>query len=123
MHVGRIEDLRDIHDETGVPIVLIGERELHGVLGERRRLWSRVKQVVEFEPVAEEDVAILASDAAGLNVDPEACALIVKKADGDFRLVWTLLAGLEKVARTRQTELVDAKMVNAIAKKTLSWRR
>ncbi|WP_321402640.1 ATP-binding protein [Maridesulfovibrio sp.] len=123
LHVGRIEDLRDIHDETGVPIVLIGERELHGVLGERRRLWSRVKHSVEFEPVAEEDVAILASDAAGLNVDPEACALIVKKADGDFRLVWTLLAGLEKVARTRQTELVDAKMVNAVAKKTLTWRR
>ncbi len=123
LHVDRIEDLRDIHDETGSPIVLIGERELHGLLGERRRIWSRVKQVVEFEKVAEEDVAILAADAAGLDVDPDACAQIVKKSDGDFRLVWTLLAGLEKAARARQTEQINTKMVEDVAKKALNWRR
>ena len=27
LHINRIEDLRDIHDETGSPIVLIGEKE------------------------------------------------------------------------------------------------
>lgn len=123
LHVDRIEDLRDIHDETGSPIVLIGERELHGLLGERRRIWSRVKQVVEFEPVAEEDVAILAADAANLDIKIDACSLIVKKADGDFRLVWTLLAGLEKTARARETDIVNAKMVGEVAKKALSWRR
>ena len=123
LHIGRIEDLRDIHDETRVPIVLIGERELHGVLGEKRRLWSRVKQVVEFEPVAEEDVAILGNGAAALNIDADACGLIVQKADGDFRLVWTLIAGLEKAARARQTDQVNVKMVTAVAKKALSWRR
>lgn len=123
LHINRIEDLRDIHDETGSPIVLIGEKELHGLLGERRRIWSRVKQVVEFEKVAEEDVAILAADAAGLDLTPEACAQVVKKADGDFRLVWTLLAGLEKIARTRDTNEVDAKMVNVISRKALNWRQ
>ncbi len=48
LHVDRIEDLRDIHDVTGTPVVLIGENELNGLLGERRRIWSRVKQVVDF---------------------------------------------------------------------------
>ncbi|SMF44491.1 AAA family ATPase [Desulfovibrio gilichinskyi] len=123
LHIDRVEDLRDIHDETGSPIVLIGERELHGLLGERRRIWSRVKQVVDFAPVAEEDVAILASDAAGLDIEAAACSLIVKKADGDFRLVWTILSGLEKAAKARETDMVNVKMVADVSHKTLSWRR
>lgn len=122
LHVDRIEDLRDIHDTTGTPIVLIGELELHGVLGERRRIWSRVKQVCEFIPVAEEDVAILAFEAAELEVAPDACSLIVNKSDGDFRLVWTFLSGLEKLARTRDTKQVDLKMVTDVSRKSLSWR-
>lgn len=123
LHIDRVEDLRDIHDETGSPIVLIGERELHGLLGERRRIWSRVKQVVEFAPVADEDVAILGSSAAGLDIEPEGCALIVKKADGDFRLVWTILSGLEKAARAKDIESIDSKMVEAVARKVMGWRR
>lgn len=123
LHVDRIDDLRDIHDLTGTPIVLIGENELRGLLGERRRIWSRVKQVVEFGPVSEEDVAVLADEAANLNLGPEACARVVAHADGDFRLVWSLLGHLERAAKTRETDAVDAKMVAAVAKKVVSWRR
>ena len=78
---------------------------------------------MQFEKVSDEDVAILAVEAADLNVEAEACAQIVKKADGDFRLVWTLLAGLEQAARTRDTNTVDAKMVDAVSRKSLNWRR
>lgn len=122
LHVDRIEDLRDIHDETGIPIVLIGENELNGLLGERRRIWSRVKQVVDFAPVTEEDVAILADEAASLVVGPEACSRIVRHADGDFRLVWSLLGHLERAAKARSTENIDAKMVAEVAKKVVNWR-
>jgi hypothetical protein len=123
LHINRIEDLRDIHDETGAPIVLIGESGLDNLLGERRRIWSRVKQVVDFGPVGEEDVAILADAAAGLEVGPEACARIVSASDGDFRLVWSLLGHLEQAARAKSVEHVDAAMVAGIAKKVVRWRR
>jgi len=123
LHVDRLEDLRDIYDMTGAPIVLIGENELKGLLSERRRIWSRVKQVVEFGPVVEEDVAVLADEAAGLDMDPEACALAVRHSDGDFRLVWTLLGHLERTARAKETNSCDAAMVKAISKHVANWRR
>lgn len=123
LRVDRIEDLRDIYDLTGSPVVLIGERELKGLLGERRRIWSRVKQVVEFGPVLAEDVAVLADEASGLDVSPDACALIVRHADGDFRLVWTLLGHLEQASRAKGASAVDVPLVTAVAKKVASWRR
>jgi len=122
LHVERIDDLRDIHDMTGAPVVLIGELEMKGLLGERRRIWSRVKQVIEFGPVSEEDVAILAEEAAGLEVAPEAGALIVRRADGDFRLVWTLLGHLEKAAKARDTKVIDAKLAGDVARQVATWR-
>jgi DNA transposition AAA+ family ATPase len=122
LHVERIDDLRDIHDMTGAPIVLIGELELKGLLSQRRRIWSRVKQVVEFGPVAAEDVAVLGSDAAGVSIDSEAAAYITRRADGDFRLIWTLLAHLERACQARQSMAVDASLAAAVAKKTMSWR-
>lgn len=123
LHINRIEDLRDIHDETGAPIVLIGESGLDNLLGERRRIWSRVKQVVDFGPVNEEDVAVLADDAAGLEVGPEACARIVRASDGDFRLVWSMLGHLEQAARAKDVRHVDAGMAASVAAKAVKWRR
>lgn len=123
LHIGRIEDLRDIHDETGAPIALIGESGLDNLLGERRRIWSRVKQVVDFGPVGEEDVAILADEAAGLDIGPEACSRIVQTSDGDFRIVWSLLGHLEQAARAKEITHIDAAMVTGIGKKVVRWRR
>ena len=42
LKIDRIEDLRDIYEMTGVPVILIGEEGLLGLLSERRRIWSRV---------------------------------------------------------------------------------
>ncbi|MFV0420861.1 AAA family ATPase [Oleidesulfovibrio sp.] len=123
LHVDRIEDLRDIFDVTGSPVVLIGEQELRGVLGTRRRIWSRVKQVVEFGPVTEEDVAILGDEAAGLDIEPEAAASIVRQSDGDFRLVWSFIGQLEQVARTHETSIITVGMVGRVAKHVASWRK
>ncbi|SHI74918.1 AAA family ATPase [Halodesulfovibrio aestuarii] len=123
LHVDRIEDLRDIFDITGSPIVLIGELELRGLLGARRRIWSRVKQVVEFGSVSEEDVAILGDEAAGLDITPDACAQIVRQADGDFRLVWSFISHLEQAAKAHETQEVDTPLVAKVAKQVASWRR
>lgn len=52
LKIDRIEDLRDIHEMTGAPVVLIGEEGLLGLLSERRRIWSRVAHEVEFGPIS-----------------------------------------------------------------------
>lgn len=116
LNIGRIEDLRDIHDETGAPIVIVGEEEIIGLLGERRRIWSRVTQQVEFGPVVDEDVALFGLDAADLDIDAVACRQIVQKADGDFRLVRNIIQALEQAATARETQIVTSAMVGDVLK-------
>ncbi|KAF1073257.1 AAA family ATPase [Halodesulfovibrio sp. MK-HDV] len=123
LHIDRIEDLRDIFDVTGSPIILIGELELRGLLGTRRRIWSRVKQVVEFGAVSEEDVAILGDEAAGLDITPDACAQIVRQADGDFRLVWSFIGQLEQAAKAHEEQEISPALVAKVAKQVASWRK
>lgn len=122
LHLGRIEDLRDIHNEAGVAVMLIGEEELLGLLGERRRVWSRVVQEVEFRPATEEDVATFCAEAADLDVSPEACALIQRRTEGDMRLIRNMALHLEEAARARQADKATVEMVNQVLS-LRSWRR
>ena len=118
---GRLEDLRDIHDVGGAPVVLIGEEGLYPMISARRRTWSRVTQDVEFLPINQEDILLYASLAAGLTVSPEAAGIIRKQTDGDFRLVHNTVRFLEQAARARQSRDVDGDMIRGLKIKTRGW--
>ncbi|WP_029896866.1 AAA family ATPase [Desulfohalovibrio reitneri] len=122
LSVARINDLRDIHELTGSSIVLVGEEELPALLGQQRRVWSRVVQEVVFGPISESDVAMYGMDAADLRIPARECKLIVKKTDGDFRLVRNMFQMLENAAKARDTDTVDEAMVMDVLKHR-SWRR
>ena len=122
LKIDRIEDLRDIHEMTGAPIVLIGEEGLLGLLSERRRIWSRVAYEVEFGPISASEVAIYAMQSAALDIPPELCATIAKKSEGDFRLVRNMMLLLEKAAKAAENFTVDRKMLD-LALSAHSWRR
>lgn len=122
LHIDRIEDLRDIFELTGAPVVLIGEEGIFGLLHERRRIWSRVAHEVEFGPLSPAEVGIYAMQSAGLEIPGDLCARMAQKAEGDFRLVRNMLLLLEKAARAAGSKTVDAPMLDmALASK--SWRR
>jgi hypothetical protein len=114
MATGRMEDLRDIHDETGCPMVLVGEEGLWALLQSRRRLGSRVTQHVEFGPVSAEDVLLYATEAASLALSPEAAAAVVQLTEGDFRLVRNAVQELEQAAAAATSQDVDEAMVRSL---------
>lgn len=118
----RIEDLRDIHEMTGAPIILIGEEGLTGLLSERRRIWSRVAHEVEFLPISAAEVALYAMQAAGLDIPASLCAALATKAEGDFRLVRNMMLLLEKAAKAAQSFSVDEAMLETVLT-AKSWRR
>lgn len=122
LRMERIEDLRDIFEETGVPVVLVGEEGLLGLLTERRRIWSRVVHEVEFGPISGEEVAVYALDAAGLDIPDDLCGRIAAKAEGDFRLVRNMLLLLEQSARAQERGDVGEGMLDTVLK-AKSWRR
>lgn len=122
LHVLRIEDLRDIHEATGAPIVLVGEEELLGLLSDRRRVWSRVVQEQQFQPITIDDITLYALDAADLTLTPGAAARMRKASDGDFRLVRNMVLHLEQASRARESGAVDEALVENILTQR-SWRR
>ena len=120
--IGRIEDLRDILEMTGAPIILIGEEGIFGVLSERRRIWSRVAHEVEFGPISAAEVAMYAMKAAALDIPAELCGRIAERAEGDFRLVRNMMLLLEKAAKAAENFIVDATMLDGVLS-ARSWRR
>ena len=122
LKIDRIEDLRDIYEMTGVPIILIGEEGLLGLLSERRRIWSRVVHNVEFGPINAAEVAIYANRAAGLKISPELCLKVAEKSEGDFRLVRNMMILLEKAAKAAGSLYVDKAMLDTVFS-ARDWRR
>ena len=122
LKIDRIEDLRDIHEMTGAPVVLIGEEGIFGLLSERRRIWSRVAYEVEFGPISPAEVALYAMQAAGLEIPLPLASEIAQKTEGDFRLVRNMCLLLEKSAKASGSFAVDQKMLET-ALSAHSWRR
>ncbi|MGE4195301.1 MAG: AAA family ATPase [Pseudodesulfovibrio sp.] len=111
LHMGRIEDLRDVHDMTGCPVVLIGEEGFFPKLHARRRVHSRIVEVVEFGPVTAEDVMVFATESASLEVTPEACHKLTTLARGSFRVVYGYVLRLESYAKAQRDNTIDATVV------------
>lgn len=114
LSIDRIEDLRDIFEMTGVPIVLIGEEGIWGLLRERRRIMSRVAHEVEFSPISPVEVSLFLNKAADLLVPADLCQRITKQADGDFRVVRNIGLQLEKVAKASENYNVDTEMLDSV---------
>lgn len=121
LSIGRIEDLRDIHEMTSAPIVLIGEESIFGLLHERRRVWSRVVHEIEFGPINAAEVGVYALQAADLNIPANVCQKIATKAEGDFRLVRNMMLLIEAAAKASDKKVDMALLDMALASK--SWRR
>lgn len=122
LKIDRIEDLRDIHEMTGAPIVLIGEEGIFGLLSERRRIWSRVAYEIEFGPISPAEIALYAMQAAGLDINLELAAEMARKTEGDFRLVRNMCLLLEKAAKAQEAFKVDREMLET-AFTARNWRR
>jgi len=113
-NISLIEHFRDIHDMTGAPVILVGEQSLYSSISSKRRLWSRVTQAVEFGPITTQDIMLFGMKAAELKIEPDAAALVGKKAEGDFRLIWQVVRSLESMARAGGTNQVSVKMVQTL---------
>ena len=111
---GNIEHLRDIHDETGAPIILVGEPSLYGRLTARRRIWERVTRVVEFGPVQAEDVVVYGKRACDLTIVPTAALDLVKRCEGSFRLLYHLMVEIERLATANSTRAISLDMLQAL---------
>jgi len=116
LDIRRLEDLRDIHDETGAPIVLIGEMGLPARCAARSRIDDRIpaEYRIKFEPITPRDISLYALEAAGLKLVGRAAAEVHRLTRGNFRRVHNLVLSLEQMARAAETSKVDEAMVKRL---------
>lgn len=111
----RLEDLRDLHDLTGAPVVLIGEMGLPTRVAALSRLNDRIPSAlrVQFGEITARDVMLYALEAAGLKLSPEAAALVHKETKGNFRRVYGAMLSLEAAAKVAGCGEMNADMARS----------
>ena len=109
--VGRrmlIDTMRDIHDLSTVPVILIGMDGIQRSVATNRILAGRIAQEVQFAPCDAEDARMLADQLCEVAVADDLLGRLHAKATGSVRLIVVGLARIEAFARTRALENVDS---------------
>lgn len=122
LHLSRIEDLRDINEASGAAIVLIGETGLMGMLNAKQRIYSRVAEVVNFQPISPGDVVIYGAQMADLSIHPEAADLLTRKSGGSFRMIHNYMVKISQMARANGLANIELSHVESLKLRDSEWR-
>lgn len=106
-----LETLRDIHDTTGTPIVLIGMDQADKKLARYKYLFDRFSEIVKFNPLTERDIRMIADQLCEVRLSDCAVKYIASQANR-FRRVIVWLYKAEALARTNSLKEVIAKYLN-----------
>jgi DNA transposition AAA+ family ATPase len=108
-NIKMLETLRDIHDITGVPLVLIGMAGIERRITHRAQFSRRISQWVEFKPLDLFDARTLADAVCEVNLNDDLVGKLHSAASGSIGLMTVGLARIEAVAKGQGWDTVDAK--------------
>ena len=114
-----LDIVRDLHDNTGVPIILIGMEVICKKLRKRPQFFSRIlpSAIVEFQPISLPELVLITKEWTGLSLDLKTAEVFLRFAKTDFRYVVGYLLSLEQACQVNQTTTITAKMIRAVAPK------
>lgn len=110
-----IETLRDIHDTTGTPLVLIGMDQADKKLMRFKHLYDRFSEIIRFHPLSEADVKSVAEQMCECKLSDDAVQHIHSQANR-FRRVVVHLYRAEAIARTNSLKEVTAAHLTGVKK-------
>ena len=108
-----VETLRDLHDLTGVPIVLIGMQEAKTKLGKYRHLYDRISEIIEIKPFSKDDLDVIVEELSEIKITDEAKEIFFEKTNR-FRQVIKGISLLENLAKTNGLNKIDVKQVKGL---------
>lgn len=111
--------LRDIHDVTRVPVIIVGMEEMCGKLQKFGQLWSRILPagIVEFQPLSPPEMILITKKWCKIEMLPEAAELLCRYTEGDFRYIVGYLLELEKACAVNKVEKISMPMTESLVKK------
>ena len=117
-----LEQVRDLFDQGGVGLVLIGMPGMEKRLSRFPQLYSRVGFVHAFRPLRPEDIRQLLQERwapAGVSLpeegiaEEEAVAAMIRITEGNFRLLHRLLTQVARLVEINALEKVTSQVVEA----------
>ena len=96
-----VETLRDIHDLSTVPVVLIGMAGIQRKLRNRPQLMGRIAQWVEFQPATRDDLSMLATQLAEVTIEADLLGRLHEATRGSMRLAVIGMSHIEALAKAK----------------------
>lgn len=103
-----LDSLRDIHDLSGAPVVLIGMQGIAQRIVHRKQLAGRISHWVEFLASDLDDARVLTQTVCEVVIDDELLATLHAQAKGSMRLMTVGLARIESLAKANGWREVTA---------------
>lgn len=101
-----IETLRDLHDKTSCPIVLVGMGLADKKLARFPHLCDRFYKTLKFEPFNNDDITDILNQLTDLNFTEDAINYLATRTN-QFRQLVKLINRIEKLSETNQIKTLD----------------
>ena len=108
-----IETLRDIHDETGCPIIFIGMGLVHRKLERYTHLYDRFSEVLKFETFGVNDLSQIFNQLSEVTFTPDAIEYIHSKFNR-FRQIVQLINQIETFAKDNNLTEITKEIMEQI---------
>ena len=108
-----IETLRDIHDETGCPIIFIGMGLAHRKLERYKHLYDRFSEILKFETFGVNDIGQIINQLSEVTFIPDAIEYIHSKINR-FRQIVQLINQMENFAKDNNLTKITKKIMEHI---------
>lgn len=96
-----VDTLRDLHDLSSVPVVLIGMAGIDRKISLSPQLSGRMAQWVQFQPASVEDAKLLTKELCEVAVADDLVTELHTRANGTMRNIVVGLGQIEQFARSR----------------------
>ena len=108
-----IETLRDIHDETGCPIIFIGMGLVYRKLERYTHLYDRFSEVLKFETFGVNDLSQIINQLSEIPFTPDAIEYIHSKFNR-FRQIVQLINQMENFAKDNNLTEINMEVISQI---------
>ena len=108
-----IETLRDLHDETGVPIILVGMQLAKHKLKKHNHLFDSISEIYNFTEFEYSDIKQIAEEISEVDITKEAVRIIHNKAKS-FRKIVEMIDTFEKVGQANGLTQIDEKVAQEV---------
>ena len=108
-----IEILRDLHDRTGCPMILVGMVNIDKKLSRYPHLKDRIYKAFKFEPFGKQDIKQILSELSEIPITNDGLEYLATRHN-QLRQMVKLINKIEKLAKTNELKELNEKNLRSI---------